>query len=137
MKIYKIKVNYYETDKMGVVHHSNYIRYFEEARTYFLEEIGFPYSKIEQEKIISPVTSVTCQYKKPALYGETLDIEIKLVGLSAVKSTFSYIVKNQNGEINATGQSEHCFLNDKGRIITIKSMPSFKEALDKELEEEN
>ena len=49
MKKYIHKVNYYETDKMGITHHSNYIRWMEEARIDFLEQIGFSYDKLEKE----------------------------------------------------------------------------------------
>ena len=59
MKTYLRTVNYYETDKMGVVHHSNYIRYFEEARTYFMEQVGYPYERLEREGIMSPVIGIS------------------------------------------------------------------------------
>ena len=56
MFICKHEVQYYETDRMGITHHSNYVRWMEEARTFFLREIGWPYEKIEEEGSISPVT---------------------------------------------------------------------------------
>ena len=57
----------YETDKMGVVHHSNYIRWMEEGRTAFLEDIGLPYQVMEEAGILSPVTGVAVEYKRPSL----------------------------------------------------------------------
>ncbi|MBP3888618.1 MAG: acyl-CoA thioesterase, partial [Cellulosilyticum sp.] len=63
MKNYIHKVQYYETDRMGITHHSNYIRWMEEARMDFLEQIGWPYEKLEEDQIISPVTSVDCKYR--------------------------------------------------------------------------
>ena len=60
MENYKHKINYYETDKMGVTHHSNYVRFMEESRIDFLEKIGWGYDKMEQEGIISPVVSLEC-----------------------------------------------------------------------------
>ena len=51
------KVQYYETDQMGVVHHSNYIRWFEEARAEWMEAVGLPYAQLEAEGIASPVLS--------------------------------------------------------------------------------
>ena len=55
MEVYRHKVQYYETDKMGITHHSNYIRWMEEARIWFLSEIGFSYAKLEEMGMVSPV----------------------------------------------------------------------------------
>ena len=69
MEIYRHKTQYYETDQMGIVHHSNYIRWFEEARTDFLEKLGMGYDRMEAEVIISPVLSVSCEYKTMTYFG--------------------------------------------------------------------
>jgi len=58
MKDYVHKVNYYETDKMGLTHHSNYIRFMEEARVDFMEQLGFGYEKMEAEGVGSPVIAI-------------------------------------------------------------------------------
>ncbi len=70
----KLEVRYYETDLMGIVHHSNYIRYFECGRIKMLEEIGLPISDIEDRGVMMPVVSTYCEYKTPARMGETLKI---------------------------------------------------------------
>jgi len=69
-----IEIRYYETDLMGIVHHSNYIRYFEYGRIKMLEEIGLPISKIEGNGVMLPVVSTFCTYKTPSRMGETLRI---------------------------------------------------------------
>ena len=69
-----IDVRYYETDLMGIVHHSNYIRYFEYGRIKMLEDIGLPISKIESEGIMLPVVSTYCTYKNPSRMGDNLKI---------------------------------------------------------------
>lgn len=69
-----IEVRYYETDLMGIVHHSNYIRYFEFGRIKMLEEIGLPISEIEGRGVMLPVVSTFCTYKTPSRMGETLRI---------------------------------------------------------------
>ena len=61
--IYERKVNYYETDRMGIVHHSNYIRYLEEARCVFLETLNIPYAYLESIGINIPVLGVNCDFK--------------------------------------------------------------------------
>lgn len=56
-------VQYYETDQMGVVHHSNYIRWFEEARVFFMDQMGFGYDKMEKSGVSSPVIEARCAYR--------------------------------------------------------------------------
>ena len=58
IKPYEHHAKYYETDQMGIIHHSNYIRWMEEARIAYMDELGFPYKKVEEAGIISPVLSV-------------------------------------------------------------------------------
>ena len=137
MKTYTRKVNYYETDQMGVVHHSNYFRYFEEARTFFMEEVGYTYAKLEETQIISPVVDINCQYKRSVLYGETIKVNVKLVNIGKVRCAFAYeIVNAENGELKATGRSEHCFLDKSGRVVSIqKANPEFYETFMNEVEE--
>ena len=69
-----IDVRYYETDLRGIVHHSNYIRYFEYGRIKMLEEIGLPISEIEGRGVMLPVVSTFCTYRTPSRMGETLRI---------------------------------------------------------------
>ena len=127
METYIRKVNYYETDQMGYVHHSNYIRYFEEARTYFMEQAGYPYARVEREGVISPVVSVSCRYRHPVHYGETVAIRTRLTAMTRVKFLFSYeVVDAETGELRATGESEHCYLDREGRIVSMQKVnPEF------------
>ena len=75
--IYDRSINYYETDQMGIVHHSNYIRYFEEARLDMMEQVGLSYAAMEEHGLIIPVLSVACEYIKPVLFGEKVQIHIR------------------------------------------------------------
>ena len=77
-QIYEHKIQYYETDQMKIVHHSNYIRWFEEARVFWLEAIDCGYDKLEALGIISPVLSVTAEYKSMSRFAETVQIETVL-----------------------------------------------------------
>ncbi len=72
MKGFTHKVQYYETDRMGITHHSNYVRWMEEARVYFLDAIGLPYDKLEADGIISPVTAVDCHYKATSTFADAV-----------------------------------------------------------------
>jgi len=70
ISLYEHRVSYYETDQMGIVHHSNYIRWFEDARVDFLEKVGFSYAKMEEIGIMIVVLGASCDYKVYARFGE-------------------------------------------------------------------
>lgn len=131
MDKYIHKVQYYETDKMGITHHSNYIRWMEEARVDFFEKVGYDYKKLEDEGIISPVISVECDYKISTKFEDYVDIEVNIEEFKGVKLVFKYIMRNsKTGEIVAEGKSKHCFVNQENRpIILKKSFPELDEKL--------
>ena len=85
MTPYIHKVHYYETDKMGITHHSNYIRWMEEARVAFLDEIGWSYSKLEEVGLISPVLGVNCRYLLSTVFDEEIRISVKVKELKLSK----------------------------------------------------
>ena len=98
-----LDVRYYETDQMGIVHHSNYIRYFECGRTDMLKKLGLPIEKIEEAGVMLPVVSVECRYKVPAKLGDTL----RVVSIIDTPPTAKVLVKteiyNQNGQLVCQG----------------------------------
>lgn len=121
MQTYLHKVQYYETDKMGITHHSNYIRWMEEARIDFLDELGWGYDKLEELGVSSPVIGVECQYKKSTTFGNTIGIEVKVIEYNGVKLTIKYImINNLTKETCAVGRSEHCFLSKDNKLISLK-----------------
>lgn len=125
IKPYLHKVNYYETDKMGITHHSNYIRYMEEARVDFLDQLGWSFIKLEEEGMVSPVMSVEGVYKKSTTFPDTISIMVGIEKLSAAKLTFSYEFKCKD-ELVFQGKSTHCFLDTKGRPVLIeRQYPKF------------
>ena len=133
MQAYIHKVQYYETDRMGITHHSNYIRFMEEARVDYLDQLGYPYAKLEELGLISPVTKAECQYKVPTTFGDEIRISVLIEELSMIKVRFRYKMMNQNSVLVATAASEHCFVSGEGKIIRIdKEYPEFFEALKKE-----
>lgn len=121
MERYLHRVQYYETDKMGITHHSNYIRFMEEARMHFLTALGYPMTRLEAEGITSPVVSVQCDYKKTTTYDDVLAIGVVVEAYSGVKLTLSYeMTRADTGELVATATSSHCFLNAQGRPIALR-----------------
>ena len=118
---YNHKVQYYETDQMGIVHHSNYIRWFEEARTEALENIGFGYAKMEEIGVVSPVLSVECEYKTMTRFGETVIITMEVKKYNGIRMEIEYIVRDrETNEIRCIGKTSHCFLNKLGKIVSLK-----------------
>ncbi len=71
--IFERKINYYETDRMGVVHHSNYIRFLEEARCEMLAAHNMPYSAFEEQGVMIPVLGVNCDYKSHVTFDDVED----------------------------------------------------------------
>lgn len=121
MKEYVRAVNYYETDQMGIVHHSNYIRYFEEARLFWMEEMGIRYHELEKEGIIIPVTFVDCRYASPLHYGDCVRIAVRLARFDGIKMEFAYeVIDPETGQVHTTGKSGHCFLDSGMKPILIK-----------------
>ncbi len=128
-KPYEHKVQYYETDQMGIVHHSNYIRWFEEARTDFMEQMGMGYDEMENRGIVSPVLSVEADYLRMVRFGESVTIDTKVSEYNGIKMTVEYeIVDNKTGMVHCRGLTKHCFLNDSGRPVSLKKdFPDFHE----------
>lgn len=138
MHIYRRKVHYYETDRMQVVHHSNYIRWMEEARIEALDALGVSYVEMEAKGIISPVLSVECHYRSMSRFGETVRVETKLTEVTRVSYSLSYRIYDEaTGALRADGTSSHCFINENGRPISLaKKEPVLYERVCKAVEPE-
>ncbi len=123
------KINYYETDKMGVVHHSNYIRYLEEARCYLLDNIGLPFSVLEQNGITIPVLGVNCTYKHHVTFDDVILIKMTIKEYNGVRMTVGYDVTNQkDNSIVLVGETKHCFTSKELKPINLKKKyPEFSQ----------
>lgn len=121
MQVYEHKAQYYETDQMGIIHHSNYIRWMEEARMDYLSQIGFPMEVIEDRGIVSPVVSVNCQYKKSCRLNEVIGIRIQVKEYNGIKLILEYeMFETKSKEVRAIGVSTHCFTDKEGHIVSLK-----------------
>ena len=118
---YERKINYYETDRMGVVHHSNYIRFLEEARCEWLNELGMPFELFEERGITIPVLGVNITYKYHVTFGDTILIHTFMKEYTGVRMTVGYEVKDKKtGNIVLTGETKHCFTNRELKPINLK-----------------
>ena len=137
MEPYIHTVQYYETDRMGITHHSNYIRWMEEARIDFLAQIGWDYAKLEAMGIVSPVLNVTCDFKRPTTFSDQVTIRTAIREFSGVKLKFAYEMKDQAGTVVCLGSSLHVLLNAEGKPIRVKrEYPELFEALSALVEED-
>ena len=128
--MYQHIVQYYETDRMGITHHSNYIRWMEEARIDFLAQIGWPYEKLEEEGIISPVVSACCKYMQTTTFMDKVNIEVEVEEFKGVKLKLKYFMKKEDGSNVCEAQSEHCFINERGIPVRLKKeYPDFYNTL--------
>ncbi|MBO4499902.1 MAG: acyl-CoA thioesterase [Bacteroidaceae bacterium] len=125
------RVKYYETDKMGVTHHSNYVRWMEEARIDFLEQIGFGYRKLEDDGIVSPVIGVECEFKATTTFDDTVEIEVGVEEFRGVRLVIFYkMVNAADGKLVLTGRTRHCFVDANGRPTVLEhSFPDFAHKL--------
>ncbi|MDD7517556.1 acyl-CoA thioesterase [Ruminococcus flavefaciens] len=118
---YERKVFYYETDKMGIMHHSNYIRIFEETRVHYLSEAGMPFEQIEAQGVLMPVLSVECRYKRPLKFDEPFAVYPKITKFNGTTLNLEYkIISRKTGELCAEGSSSHCFTDTNMKPLRTK-----------------
>ncbi|MDD5668645.1 MAG: thioesterase family protein [Candidatus Omnitrophica bacterium] len=101
----KIKIYYQHTDSSNVVYYAQYLSFFEEARTEFLESKGFTMKKLADRGIHFVVAKQSIDYESPAYYADILDVRSWVSDSTAVRLIFDAEVKNQNGRVVATGKT--------------------------------
>ena len=134
----KITVRYAETDKMGIVHHSNYPVWFEIARTDFIKALGVPYSVLEEKGLMLPLIGLSCRYIKPAYYEDEIVISACVSSLHYAKIEFYYTVK-RGEELLTTGKTIHGFVDSKTfkPINVKKKIPELFAKISEDIREEN
>ena len=119
--IYERKINYYETDKMGIVHHSNYIRFLEEARSFWLESIELPMRELEKRGYTIPTLEVHVKYKHHITCGDIITIRPFVTEYNGLRITVCYEVSDKsNGNTVIEAMTKHCFTSDKLKPINMK-----------------
>ena len=133
----QIRVIYADTDAMGIVYHTNYIKWFEVGRNEYLRELGYPYFRLESEKLWLPVARVECLYKAPARYDDILEITAWMSELKAASLTMSYeIRKEETGELLVTGSTRHAITDDQMKPVRFKRYnPELYQLVTKAMEE--
>ena len=118
---YVRQAQYNETDQMGVIHHANYLKWLEEARIDFLAGCGVSYGAMEAEGIVSPIAEVTCRYRQPVRFGDSVQITLWVKRYTGVRLTLGYAVAREDGTVLcAEAETVSCFMNRDGRLISLK-----------------
>lgn len=115
------KVRFYETDMMGIAHHSNHIRWFECGRCEYLRQAGIDLFELMAQGILFPIKRVSCEYISPINYADTIVIETSLTKLTRAQMVYSYrIVRQNDGTVLATGSSQNVFTyKDTGAVARL------------------
>lgn len=117
IKPYRHEVKYYECDRMGITHHSNYIRFMEEARVDWMDQLGYGFDRMEAEGVVSPVVGVDCRYRQSTTFKDVIEITVGVAETTPLKITFNYTMTS-GGRIVCTATSTHCFL-ENGRPVSL------------------
>ena len=117
---YYRRAQYHETDQMGIIHHSNYVKWMEEARIGYMDQMGFTYKKVEEMGVISPVVEISVTYKKQVFFDDDIQIRVSIRKYNGISLEFNYEFFNTTrNEICTVAYSRHCFLKD-GKLISVK-----------------
>jgi len=114
----EIRVRYAETDKMGVVYYGNYYTWYEVARGDALRKVGYPYSALEEDGILLPVTESYSRYMAPIRYDELIVVATKIEELRAVSISFVYeIFRASDRKLCTKGFTKHAMLDKNGKLL--------------------
>ena len=115
------RVQYYETDKMGITHHANYIHWMEEARVAMLEELGWGYKRMEELGLSSPVIGVECTYKATTTFWDEVEVETSIREYRGVHLVVGYTMRRvEDGRVVLEGTSRHCFMDREGKFARLR-----------------
>lgn len=121
LPVYEREVQYYETDQMQIVHHSNYIRWFEEARLHAMKFLGVPYEMLEEEGIMIPVLSASAVYRAAFCFGDIFSVRMKIARFNGLKMDIVYEIYNKKtGILSTTGETSHAFLGRDRKPLRLK-----------------
>ena len=123
---YKRHAYYYETDKMGIVHHSNYVRILEESRVDLMAKLGLPFTKVEGLGLMIPVLSVNVEYKFPLRFDDEFEVRCSVTGFNGCKFSLDYEVNNlTTGKLAVKASTSHCFTDE--RLVPIRLKKKYPE----------
>ena len=118
---YEHHTKYHETDQQGIIHHSNYVKWMEDARMNLMEQLGLGYKQMETMELMSPVLSMSIEFRSVVKFDDTVVIDTQLISYDGYKMEIAYrIYDKKTGEDRAIAKSKHCFVNKSGMPISLK-----------------
>ncbi|WP_010630424.1 acyl-CoA thioesterase [Sporolactobacillus vineae] len=132
----RIVARYNETDKMGIVHHSQYVNWFEVARTDWVRQFGLSFRQIEERGLMLPVIGIRVRYHASARFDDAVIVETSMKDYDTIKLSFNYrIIREEDGQLLVDGYSEHCWTDDRMRPVSLrKKDPELNRLLSQEKE---
>jgi|SRR5690625_3741642 len=115
---HQLRVHYQDTDQMGVVHHANYVGWFEIGRTEMMRNAGIAYSEMEKLGLLLPVVNIDIQYRRPARYDEKVSIFTNIISFSAVRLEFEYEVRLLEEDLSSTNSDSKQAMEPYGKFLT-------------------
>ena len=118
---YEHHTKYHETDQQGIIHHSNYVKWMEDARMNLMGQLGLGYKQMETMELMSPVLSMSIEFRSVVKFDDTVVIDTQLISYDGYKMEIAYrIYDKKTGEDRAIAKSKHCFVNKSGMPISLK-----------------
>ena len=115
------KVRFVETDMMGVVHHANYLRWFEMGRVAYLRACGITLGELMDAGVIFPITEIKAQYKNSCTFDDDFEVQVKMTAFNKAKMEFNYkIIRLRDGAVSVEGHTRNVFTDKEGRIIRLE-----------------
>ncbi len=119
----KVRVIYADTDAMGIVYHTNYIRWFELGRSELMRQLGVAYTELEKLGLNLPLTKVSCHYLAPAKYDQQVMIETKFDYIKRASIKFNSKIWDENQQkVLVEGYTIHACTNNEGKIRRIPQL---------------
>ena len=117
-----VRVIYADTDAMGVVYHTNYIKWFEVGRCELLRSMGYPYAQMEGNGVMLPVIECNCKYILPAVYDDLLEITARITEVKGATIMLDYeISRKETQELLVTGWTKHAITDLKFKPIRLRN----------------
>jgi len=117
--VHHIRVRFVETDAMGIVHHSNHLAYFEEARVAYLRAIGHPFTEWRDAGLESPVLESFVQYRQPLEFDDEISVHLRLAEVTRATFQMAYLITVDDADgvarPRATGVTVHGCITTAGR----------------------
>jgi acyl-CoA thioester hydrolase len=122
------KVRFNEVDSLGIAWHGHYVKYFEDGREAFGAEHGLGYLDVYHNGLVTPIVNLSCNYKRPLSYGDSILIETTFVDNPAARIHFSYkIYQLSRHELVAEGSTTQVFLDSQSRTLLLNTPAFFEE----------